>query len=296
MKKKLIFSITLFCLLMSLGIHPTSASYAATKASVSDAEKNDSETLVLELKETCRDVLENLEHVGIRMSVANDKNSIRAYVLNLLPVPDFEYSTLDVAIYNSPSSLSSDMDFKPAVAGTRYNRNGTDGQCYISIILSGGSLSHTLWIDSGKIRILPTTYTASSNSSSSGGNSHSHSSKQSNVTTYAKMSVSKPSAYDGTWEFSNNKWRLHLNDNVVASNQWAFIKDKWYLFDSTGYMITGWKMVNGKWYYLESSGEMATGWRLIDNKYYFLSTDGSMLQNTITPDGYKVNQTGEWIN
>lgn len=55
---------------MSLGIHPTSASYAATKASVSDAEKNDSETLVLEFKETCRDVLENLEHVGIRMSAA----------------------------------------------------------------------------------------------------------------------------------------------------------------------------------------------------------------------------------
>lgn len=101
MKKKLISSITLFCLLMSLGIHPTSASYAATKASVSDAEKNDSETLVLEFKETCRDVLENLEHVGIRMSAANDKNSIRAYVLIYCLFLTSEYSTLDVAIYNS---------------------------------------------------------------------------------------------------------------------------------------------------------------------------------------------------
>lgn len=58
--------------------------------------------------------------------------------------------------------------------------------------------------------------------------------------------------------------------NLMATSQWAYIQDKWYLFDTEGNMITGWKKVEGKWYYLKSNGEMVTGWNLINNAYYFM--------------------------
>ena len=41
---------------------------------------------------------------------------------------------------------------------------------------------------------------------------------------------------------------------------------------------------------------MSTGWKLINGKYYFMNTNGEMLENTTTPDGYKVNKNGEWIH
>lgn len=46
--------------------------------------------------------------------------------------------------------------------------------------------------------------------------------------------------------------------------------------DDNGYMITGWKEINGNWYCFNEKGEM--------------------LSNTITPDGYHVDENGVYIN
>ena len=40
---------------------------------------------------------------------------------------------------------------------------------------------------------------------------------------------------------------------------------------------------------------METGWIVSDGKWYYLKIDGSMGTNMITPDGYNVNENGEWI-
>lgn len=67
------------------------------------------------------------------------------------------------------------------------------------------------------------------------------------------------------WNTEGNSWSIG----------WRYIDSKWYYFDSNGYMKTGWLNDNGTWYYLNTSGDMAT--------------------NTITPDGYKVDEKGAWI-
>lgn len=65
--------------------------------------------------------------------------------------------------------------------------------------------------------------------------------------------------------------------------------------DIEGAMLTGWQFINSKWYWMGESGEMATGWSWIGNKCYYMGTDGAMWAGTITPDGYAVNENGEWI-
>ena len=51
------------------------------------------------------------------------------------------------------------------------------------------------------------------------------------------------------------------------------------------------------WWYLEDDGSFARdGWKEINGKQYYFDSQGHMLQDTITPDGYKVGSDGAWIN
>jgi len=54
----------------------------------------------------------------------------------------------------------------------------------------------------------------------------------------------------------------------------------WYYFDLSGRMLTGWQQINGKWYFLEPQKGQNQG---------HLFTDG------ITPDGYRVDANGAWV-
>lgn len=86
--------------------------------------------------------------------------------------------------------------------------------------------------------------------------------------------------------------------------------DKWYFLNDkkgadNGQMLIGWffDQATGKWYYLDPVvGEMYTGWCRIGEKWYYFSTiatenhpRGSLYISTTTPDGYRVNHDGEWI-
>ena len=81
---------------------------------------------------------------------------------------------------------------------------------------------------------------------------------------------------------------------------------EWYYLDENGNMKTGWLLDNGKWYFLstemaEKTGRALTGWQWIDGYCYFFSTVddsslGILYVNRMTPDGYHVNQSGQWIN
>ena len=62
-----------------------------------------------------------------------------------------------------------------------------------------------------------------------------------------------------------------------------------------------WEQQSGSWFYRNDAGQFQTGWAWIDGNqdgiaesYYFDQT-GRMIVDTITPDGYRVNSDGAWV-
>ena len=88
---------------------------------------------------------------------------------------------------------------------------------------------------------------------------------------------------DGYWSKDENQetedgetvYRYFLWDGTMITDQWAKIEEEWYFFDANGVMQRGWLWKSGGWYYLDE--------------------DGRMLADTVTPDGYRLDNTGAWI-
>lgn len=73
----------------------------------------------------------------------------------------------------------------------------------------------------------------------------------------------------------------------------------WY-YIYNGSRVTGWLHINDDWYLMDSSGNMLYGWQYADNAWYYLNTAhdgyfGRMYADTTTPDGYRVDVSGAWI-
>jgi hypothetical protein len=83
---------------------------------------------------------------------------------------------------------------------------------------------------------------------------------------------------------------------IPANAEWKQMNDgRWWNSKGDSWSI-GWDLIDGKWYYFDGNGIMQTGWlKDTDGKYYYLQTDGSMATNITTPDGYKVDAQGVWI-
>lgn len=73
------------------------------------------------------------------------------------------------------------------------------------------------------------------------------------------------------WIRSENTWYYRYPDGTYQKNSWAKMKNKWYLFDTSGVMLTGWQKKNNLWYYFNNDGDMAIGWIVTNNKKYFLN-------------------------
>lgn len=131
----------------------------------------------------------------------------------------------------------------------------------------------------------------------------------------------------GWQQNSNGTWSWMIDDNSKLSNAWQQDSDgKWYHLDQDGIMQTGWIVdAAGNRYFLNKNigdpqGSMVSGWKMIDNVWYFFNTmhdgtfgrsltgwqwidgycycfaeDGKMYANTVTPDGYQVNENGSWV-
>ena len=83
----------------------------------------------------------------------------------------------------------------------------------------------------------------------------------------------------GSWMLDNTGWWYKHTDGTYTKGEWEKIDNKWYLFDSRGYMLYGWQYSSAdNWYYLgnASDGSMKTGWVLTDNKWYYMNSDGAM--------------------
>lgn len=99
------------------------------------------------------------------------------------------------------------------------------------------------------------------------------------------------------WNQDSTGWYYIKEDGSRASNQWLTLGGADYWFDSNAYMATGWRQfANGAWYYFKSSGAMETNkWRQDGDGWFYLGGDGVMMTNTTTPDGFRVDQSGRWI-
>ena len=107
---------------------------------------------------------------------------------------------------------------------------------------------------------------------------------------------------------TKTKW-YNFNSDGVMNSGWILDAGKWYHLSTAhngffGEMLEGWFFDNtdGKWYYLDGSGAMVVGWQNIGGKWYYFTVNkdnkhpyGSLYVNTTTPDGYKVNADGVWI-
>lgn len=106
------------------------------------------------------------------------------------------------------------------------------------------------------------------------------------------------------------KWYFFDNQSSMAQGWYHDTRaDKWYFLNDSsgadaGQMVTGWyRDAAGMWYYLDPVlGEMYVGWRQVGDPWYYFSPSsveshpkGSLYVNTTTPDGYRVNHNGEWV-
>ena len=71
-------------------------------------------------------------------------------------------------------------------------------------------------------------------------------------------------------------WFAEGGDGRMATG-WQRVDADWYLFDSSGAMLTGWQN-RGSWYHLGSSGAMSTGWLQESNFWYYLDASSGVMQ------------------
>lgn len=103
----------------------------------------------------------------------------------------------------------------------------------------------------------------------------------------------------GKWIKDEYGWYFLTTSGDYPKGSWQYLdydeKKNWYYFNADGYMLVGWQYIDNSWYYLNPSGEMLIGWQQIDKYWYYMDSLGKMLKDTVTPDGYKVDINGKWI-
>ena len=93
-----------------------------------------------------------------------------------------------------------------------------------------------------------------------------------------QVTIQNYSADQYGWIQDRTGWWYRNGDNSYTVNNWQLIDNKWYYFNSAGYMVTGWIDWNGNSYYCDPiNGDMQVS-KMID--------DGS---------GKRVDSTGAWI-
>lgn len=138
-------------------------------------------------------------------------------------------------------------------------------------------------------------HSSSSSSDSSDSGEPATSNKKNTSSASVGLQITKSPFIMNSWEKVGNNWKFRMSDGSYATSQWICSNGKWYLIGKDGIMLTGWQLVNSKWYFMNQDGTLLTGWQFINGKWYYLTSDGSMLASAQTPDGYKVDANGAWI-
>ena len=145
---------------------------------------------------------------------------------------------------------------------------------------------------------------SSSGSGGSGSSGGSSSSGRSGYTSYMPWQRGTTG-----WIKDGKGWWYRKTDGTWPHDEWCELeflgRKDWYYFDKNGYVVSGWLKWNESSYYLNPIsngwfGRMETGWKNVDGKWYFFEpvlgrNQGHLFVNTVTPDGYKVDSNGVWI-
>ncbi|WP_459477854.1 stalk domain-containing protein [Clostridium saccharoperbutylacetonicum] len=91
-----------------------------------------------------------------------------------------------------------------------------------------------------------------------------------------------------------NMYNFLFNDEKAVGSFFVRNKDGQWIYSINGELSIGWKLINNKWYYMDNNGIMQRGWVKTNDNWYYLLNNGEMAENTVTSDGYKVDQNGKW--
>ncbi len=69
---------------------------------------------------------------------------------------------------------------------------------------------------------------------------------------------------------------------------------KWFR-QGNGYPMKRWIYNSNEWYYLNERGYRHSGWLRWNNDWYYLDEQGRLLKDAETPDGYRVDTRGIWV-
>ena len=171
-----------------------------------------------------------------------------------------------------------------------------------------------------KLTIDDQTYSSSGGSGGDGGGGGGSSFKGASAAESSNSALA--GQVTGTWSQNDQgKWSFS-GDGRSYADEWAYIYNPyaqpgqsstdWFHFGGDGFMTIGWyKDGAGNLFYLNplpdnTQGRMLVGWNWIDDNgdgiwecYYFNpvsdGTKGRLLVSQTTPDGYTVNDKGQWI-
>ena len=110
--------------------------------------------------------------------------------------------------------------------------------------------------------------------------------------------------FDGSGAMKENQWFQQKDDWFYADKsgalkvyEWFQVSGKWYFATEKGSIVTNaWIKSNDEVYHFNASGEMAENeWFQANGGWFYASKSGAILRNTKTPDGYYVNENGQWI-
>lgn len=92
-------------------------------------------------------------------------------------------------------------------------------------------------------------------------------------------------------------WYVYDNNKNYYISQWAKIDNEWYYFNEKGYAKQSeWIYSKNVWYYLKNNCKMAKSeWVQVEDEFYCFDSEGAMYSNCVTPDGYRVDESGAWI-
>jgi len=97
-----------------------------------------------------------------------------------------------------------------------------------------------------------------------------------------------PIGVSAEWRSNDTGWWYSSGNHYYTG--WRQIDNKWYNFDSSGYMRKGWIQYYGAWYYLQDDGSIATGSIIVGNKAYEFDGNGKLISTT-APSQDKLNIT-----
>lgn len=123
----------------------------------------------------------------------------------------------------------------------------------------------------------------------------------------------KPSGEMATgWIQTASGWYYLQPENGLMETGMLRMNDRTYYFNANpdeteGKMTTGWYQdAKGSWYFFNTTtdsteGAAVTGWQWVDGRSYYFEpvageNHGKMFADGVTPDGYKVNAAGQWID